>query len=252
MPSHRFEAARDRVRVAVFKPIRQENLTDHVYRAIKQRILTQEIEIGTRLRDEELATQLEISRTPVREALMRLHRDGLVDIIPRSGTRVRSFTHSDIDEIYDLRIVLESFAVRKATSRLSDDAIARLRELHEKAETALAAGNSRPALDFDREMHAAIIDACGNTRLQQFMAIINDYVTLFRNLGARTPFHRGFTYRHREIIQALERRDPNAAAGALAEHIETAKRELFRDVRRRRQLQPNTGSGTRHPRHRRR
>jgi DNA-binding GntR family transcriptional regulator len=231
---------RQRGTVAVFEPIRQENLTDHVYRAVKQRILTQEIEIGTRLRDEALAAQLGVSRTPVREALMRLHRDGLVDIVPRSGTRVRSFTDSDIDEIYDLRIVLESFAVRKATSRLTDDAIARLRELHQKAEAALEAGNSRPALEFDREMHAAIIDACGNTKLQKFMAIINDYVTLFRNLGARTPFHRGFTYRHADIIKALERRDPEAAARALSEHIETAKRELFRDVQHQRQTHIET------------
>jgi len=245
MTTHRAEARRERRGFAIFEPIRQENLTDHVYRAVKQRILTQDIEIGTRLRDEALAAQLGVSRTPVREALMRLQRDGLVDIIPRSGTRVRSFTDSDIEEIYDLRIVLESLAVRNATSRLTDETIARLRELHEKAETALAGGNFRPALEFDREMHAAIIDACGNGRLQQFMANINDYVTLFRNLGARTPFHRGFTYRHCEIIRALERRDPKAASHALAEHIETAKKEVFRDVQQRRQTLPENGSNAR-------
>src|SRR5262249_23406110 len=227
-----------------------ENLTDHVYRAVKERILSQDIEIGTRLQDEGLAAQLGVSRTPVREALMRLHRDGLVDIIPRSGTRVRSFTDSDIDEIYDLRIVLESLAVRKATPRLTDQTIAHLRELHEKAETALAGGNFRPALEFDREMHASIIDACGNRRLQHFMAIINDYVTLFRNRGARTPFHRGFTYRHREIIRARERRDQEAASQALAEHIEIARKELFRDVQQRRQGLTPTESRTRLPKHR--
>jgi DNA-binding GntR family transcriptional regulator len=89
MTAYRPNRARPGGIVAVFEPIRQENLTDHVYRAVKQRILSQEIEIGTRLRDETLAAQLGVSRTPVREALMRLHRDGLVDIVPRSGTRVR-------------------------------------------------------------------------------------------------------------------------------------------------------------------
>jgi DNA-binding GntR family transcriptional regulator len=223
-----------RARVVHFDPIPQENLTDHVYRAIKERIVAQEIEVGSRLRDEELAVQLGVSRTPVREALMRLHRDGLVQIVPRSGTRVRTFTEQDIEQIFDLRIALESLAIQKATSRLTDDEIARLRTLHERAETALKSGNTRPALDFDHEMHAAIIKASGSTRLQEFMATINDYVALFRNLGARTPFHRGYTYRHREIVRALERRDPVTAVRALSEHIQAARTELFRDIRQRR------------------
>lgn len=235
-------------RVVHFDPIPQEKLTDHVYRAIKERIVAQQIEVGTRLRDEDLAAQLGVSRTPVREALIRLHRDGLVQIVPRSGTRVRTFTENDIEQIFDLRIALESLAIQKAISRISDDAVARLRELHDKSEAALKSGNTRPALEFDHEMHAAVVDASGNARLQEFMATINDYVALFRNLGARTPFHRGYTYRHREIVRALERRDSVAAVRALSEHIEKAKNELFRDVRRRREIKQPEGHETLHQR----
>lgn len=221
-----------------FQPIEYENLTDKVYRAIKDRILSQDIEVGARLRDEELAPQLGVSRTPIREALLRLAREGLVEMVPRSGTHVRTFTGEDIEEIFDLRIVLEALAVRKAVGRLTPAELARIRDLHQAAERAMAKGEIGPALHFDDELHRMILDASGNRKLQEIMRTINDFVTLFRNLGARTPAHRGFTYRHKEIVRALTRRDPAAAERALTEHIEVARREVFRDFEERKLLSP--------------
>ena len=221
-----------------FEPIAYVNLTDQVYRAIKHRILSNELEVGSRLRDEELALQLSVSRTPVREALLRLSREGLVEIIPRSGTRVRTFTEEDIEEIFDLRIALEALAIRKAATRIGSADLERLREMFARAEIALKKGDPKPALDFDTEMHRTVLQASGNERLQQMMATINDCVTLFRNIGAATPFHRGFNFRHREIVRALERRQPEMAARVLSEHLEVAKTELFRDFRRRKLFEP--------------
>lgn len=221
-----------------FEPISYVNLTDQVYRAIKHRILSNEFAVGSRLRDEELALQLSVSRTPVREAILRLSREGLVEIVPRSGTRVRTFTEQDIEDIFDLRIALEALAARKAADRIETQDLERLREMYERAEVALKKGDAKPALDFDTEMHRTILQASGNARLQEMMATINDYVTLFRNIGAGTPFHRGFNYRHREIVRALERRNPDLAARALSEHIEVAKTQLFRDFRQRKLLEP--------------
>ncbi len=221
-----------------FEPIPYVNLTDQVYRAIKHRILSNEIEVGSRLRDEELARQLSVSRTPVREAIIRLNRERLVEIIPRSGTRVRTFTERDIEEIFDLRIALEALAVRKAAIRIEAAQLARLRETYERAEAALKKGDAKPALDFDTEMHQTILQASGNERLQEMMGTINDCVTLFRNIGAGTPFHRGFNYRHREILRALERRNSDLAARELSEHLEVAKTELFRDFKRRKLFGP--------------
>jgi len=72
---------------------------------------------------------------------------------------------------------------------------------------ALKQGDTKLALEFDTEMHRAILEASGNRRPQEIMVTINGYVALFRNIGARTPFHRGYTCRHRKIIRGLERRD---------------------------------------------
>jgi len=204
-----------------------------VYAVLKERILSQEIELGARLRDEELASQLEVSRTPVREALMRLHREGLVDVVPRSGTMVRMFTESDVEQIYDIRSALESLAVRRAAKALRPAQIRQLQHMHVAAEAAYRRKNFEPALDFDRHMHRVVLEACGNRRLQELMGTINDFVALFRNLGARLPAHRGFNYRHREIVRALVRRDSDAAARSLAEHIEGAKKQLLRALQER-------------------
>jgi DNA-binding GntR family transcriptional regulator len=216
-----------------FEPIEYINLTDRVYRAIKDRILSQEIEVGSRLRDEELAVQLGVSRTPVREAIMRLAQEGLVAVIPRSGTQVRTFAERDIEEIWDLRVVLEALAARKAVRHITVEQLKRLRAMHEKSESGMKSGNTKLALQFDQEMHRVILQASGSRRLQDIMATINDFVELLRNIGARTPFHRGYTYRHSEILRALERRDADAAGRAIAEHIEMSKQELFRDFQQR-------------------
>lgn len=232
------DAVAEMAAVVRFAPIEYENLTDKVYRAIRDRILSQDIEVGARLRDEDLAVQLRVGRTPVREALLRLAREELVEMVPRSGTHVRRFTGEDIEEIFELRIALEALAVRKAAVRLGADDLSRLRELHKAAEGAAAGGERGPALQFDYELHRLILVSCGNRKLQEIMRTINDFVTLFRNLGARTPTHRGFTSRHKEIMRALTKRDAEAAARALTEHIEVAKRELFRDLEERKLLSP--------------
>jgi DNA-binding GntR family transcriptional regulator len=232
-PSGR-RVSRKRGAVAVrFERIEHPNLTDRVYGVLKERILSQEIEVGTRLRDEELAAQLGVSRTPVREALMYLSQEGLVEVYPRSGTRVRTFTEEDIEEIFEVRTALETLAVRKAAARLKPPQVERLRGLWEGAEQALANGDPAPALTLDRELHRLILEESGNGRLKEIMARLNDYVALFRNLGARTPDHRGYTAELPEILSALEQRDAEGAAVALARHIQLAKEQTLRDFRRR-------------------
>ena len=152
-----------------------------------------------------------------------------MEVVPRSRTRVRNPTEQDIIEIFDLRIELESLAARKSAERIPPPQLQQLRQMHDAAEEDLRQGSTRLALEFDKEMHRVILDNCGNERLRQMMGTINDSVAFFRNLGARTPAHRGFNYRHREIIRALAREDGEAAARALAEHIAMAKEQTLRD-----------------------
>jgi DNA-binding GntR family transcriptional regulator len=218
------------------KPIDHPNLTDLVYQTLKERIIAQEIVVGSRLRDEELATQLGVSRTPVREALMHLAREGLVEVIPRSGTRVRTFTEQDIEDIFDVRVSLEVLGIRKATPRLRQVEISKLRQMWAKAATSIEKGDVRPMIEFDLEMHSLIVEASGNRQLREMMGSIAQFVALFRNLGATTPEHKEFTHRIPEIVDALERRDIQGAAEALKEHINSSRAQTLRDFRSRRLL----------------
>lgn len=216
-------------KVVSISPVAYPSLSDTVYRSIKETILNHGFPRGARIRDEELAAQLGVSRTPVREAIRTLIRDGLVEVFPRSMTRVRDFTEQDIIEIFDIRIELESLAARKSAERIPPDQLQHLKSLHDAAEEAMRNGSPKAALDFDSEMHRIILENCGNERLKQMMGNINDSVTYFRKLGERTRAHRGFNYRHREIMRALSREDGDAAAKALAEHLLMAKEQTLRD-----------------------
>ena len=144
---------------------------------------------------------------------------------------VATFSETDVDQIYDVRVALEALAARRATKQLRPEQLRRLRQMHEHAEAAFKKRDFGPLLEFDRELHQVLLEASGNRKLQEIMATINDLVALFRNLGARLPAHRGYNYRHREIVQALLRRDPDAAARAVAEHIQGAKEQLLRDLK---------------------
>jgi len=216
-------------KVVSISRIAYPTLSDTVYKSIKELILNHGFPRGARIRDEELAAQLGVSRTPVREAIRTLIRDGLVEVFPRSMTRVRNFTEQDVIEIFDIRIELESLAARKSAERIPADQLRRLEALHDAAEEGMRHGSPKGALDFDSEMHRIILENCGNERLKQIMGNINDSVTYFRKLGERTRAHRGFNYRHREIMRALSREDGDAAAKALAEHLLMAKEQTLRD-----------------------
>ena len=128
--------------------------------------------------------------------------------------------------------------MRKAVDRLQPEQTARLKELWDVAERALEQGDIEPALKLDDEMHRMILEASDNRKLQEIMVGINDYVALFRNLGARTPEHGSFVYQLPEIIGALQERNAEAAARCLSEHIREAKEQTVRDFNKRQLLEP--------------
>lgn len=222
-----------------FEPIETISLTDRVYRLIKERILSQDIPVGARLRDEQLELELRVSRTPIREALSKLTREGLVEVIPRSRTRVRTFSEDDINQIFEVRIALETLAVKKAVERLGSGKLHTLRKLYEESEKGLVHGTLEPALRFDTAMHQMILEASGNSWLQNIMSTINDFVILFRNIGATTHSHARFNYRHGEIVRALEQKDCSSAVRFLGEHIEVAHEDTVRDFRQKHYLKEN-------------
>lgn len=201
-------------------PIARTSLADSVYETVLEGIVSGSLGAGIELNEVAIARQLDVSRTPVHEALRRLMSDGLVVMAGHRRLQVAALTRDEIGEIYTLRQLLEGAAAERAASRIENSVLAELR----RAADVLDADHGRldwscRALEFDLTFHDAIAAACGNERLRRDIA---RYRLLVRGLCRMTGSERNLREaldEHRSILIALERRDPILARDAMAAHI---------------------------------
>lgn len=206
------------------------SVADQVYHRLYELIVTGQRKPGHRLRIQELAKTLGVSDTPVREALMRLQHNGLVEIFPRAESRVRVFTKRDIEEIYELREALECFAVKHAVKRMPAEELHRLLRLLADAKGALKHGDVAPSVAADVALHAQIILAADNTRISSLTASIRDQIHMFRRLGARNPdAPPKFLQIHQDIVERLLHRDAADAVRLMEEHMRLTKEQALAD-----------------------
>jgi DNA-binding GntR family transcriptional regulator len=204
---------------------------DRAYEVIREGILTGEHEQGARLREEELADAIGVSRTPVREALRRLTADGLVELGNNRGAQVVSYTDEDLAEIFELRALLESHAHGLAAELIDAAAIEHLRELaeamEELGEQQTARSRDRIA-ELNREFHATIVHAAGSTRLEALLHQVVQVPLVHRTFHRYSPeaLRRSFDH-HRELIAALDARDGAWAEAVMRSHVHAARAVLL-------------------------
>ncbi|MHB1517170.1 MAG: GntR family transcriptional regulator [Acidimicrobiales bacterium] len=203
-------------------------LVDWAYRSIKDAILNLEIAPGTQLRAEELAQNFGISRTPVREALLRLEQDGLVRTVARVGTFVAEITASDVAELFELRGLLESHAAKKAAGALSEEALVSIDRLLAEGATAVGRGDLKGFQTSEIEFHDHLLRAAGNRRLLAVMSLLRDLTHRQRalSLGVRDNVEQSLA-EHRAVAAALRRRDAEAAGQLMAAHLGAARDRLL-------------------------
>jgi DNA-binding GntR family transcriptional regulator len=205
---------------------------DHAYESIWRQLITGERKPGERLSDVELAAQLGVSRTPVRQALHRLARDELVRFDPRRGFWVRAFTAHDVREMFDVRAALEALAVRLAAPHLRPaDLHAHLDRLH-ACRARLAEHPVVPFLQHDFQLHNLIIYASGNGRLIRILAALRSQVSLFQ-IRDTAGYPRRLELSldgHERVLLALLAGETEQAAQLLADHIATAKSGVLIDM----------------------
>src|SRR5215472_924573 len=153
-----------------------------IHDELREAILAGRLEPGTRLRAEALGERLRVSRTPVREALVLLAREGLVEIEPRRGASVRAFDASDLMDLYEVRALIEPHAAARAATRIGTDAIERLYELCGLAEARSASDGESVAawLSLNDEFHGIILAAADSTRLTAAMKALVGIPHVFR------------------------------------------------------------------------
>jgi DNA-binding GntR family transcriptional regulator len=189
---------------------------------LREAILTGSLPPGSRLRAEPLAERLQTSRTPVREALIQLAREGLVDIEPRRGAVVRQFDTADLADLYDVRRLIEPHAARRAATRIGAPDVARLTHLCDRADARGAADDEavEDQVALNEEFHRIIVAAAGSPRLEAALRAVAGIPRGFRAAFWHDDAQREQSlFCHRQIVHALERRQPRLAEAAMEMHI---------------------------------
>lgn len=196
---------------------------ERVYQSLRAAIESGELKPGSRVMEVEVAQWLEVSRTPVREALRRLEAEGMLEVEPRTGLVVASLSRQAMLELYVMREVLESTAARLCAQHASDLEILELDELV-KREARLAA-NHEALARHNRLFHDAVHRGAHNRYLEKSLAAVNASMHLLGPSQMLLP-ERAESARieHAELFDAIRRRDPDAAEAIARRHVQTARR----------------------------
>lgn len=198
------------------------------YNAVRDGIIEGRYAPTVRITEQEIARITGVSRTPVREALRRLHAEGLLRFVPNQGAFVNHWSEADAEDIFELRAMLESFGARRAARNATDEQIAELRHLAQsqyRASQECGPGYLESIADLNSRFHQLVQESAGSQRLQTMMsALIEAPLVLqtFREYGnedlLRSAAH------HLEIVQAFEARDADWAASVMRSHVMAARR----------------------------
>jgi DNA-binding GntR family transcriptional regulator len=214
--------------MGALKPLKVDISLDKLaYDRIKDAILTFQFMPGEILIEGELATQLGISKTPVRDALIWLEKEGLVTRIPFKGTHVTDINNQDMVNFLEIRTVLEGLAIRHATELLSDTDIEKLEKLIDKQHQALNKKDYAAVSKINTEFHGLILQKCNNPHLLKTLEALDDLLKRYRLLSIvqGLGFEKAIP-EHKSIIAALKNRDPLEAEKAMKEHLMSAMNDL--------------------------
>jgi len=208
------------------------SLVDTLFEAIRERILTWEYVPNDLLGEKRIADEFEVSRTPVREALALLSQEGLLEVIPRVGYRVSSFSIQDVHEIFDMRILLEGEAAARAARLASESDCASLQATHREWASVLGQSSVSPTdyLKYHDAFHMGIAKLAGSQRLARFIAQLLREGTrsrmsdpLMSNLGLESEQEDSM-----RLIDALMQGDASQACELQQEHIAESKQRVLR------------------------
>ncbi|MDB5708560.1 MAG: GntR family transcriptional regulator [Sphingomonas bacterium] len=203
---------------------------DSAYRAIREGILAGTFAQGSHITARQLAEATGLSRTPVREAMRRLDAEGMISLIPNRGAFVASWSDSEIEQIYELRVLLESFAAQTAAERINDAQRDRLKDLAVEM-THLV--EQRPVdveaiAEVNDKFHKGVLEACGNPRLRDLLGAITEVplqLSTFRRYSVDEL--RRSAAQHAELVAALTVGDADWARSVMTSHIRSARHTLL-------------------------
>lgn len=197
-----------------------KTIRDQVYQILRDDICAGKYASGFWLQEGELTESLGVSRSPVREALRHLVADGLLIEIPNKGVFVKEFTARDIDEIFDMRVMLESYAIRKSRSRMTSARLQKLFDILEEMERTFASGKLEDYTQVDEYLHKWIVELSENSLVISTYDRVRSMNQQFRVLSLTSPrrFDESLD-EHRQIVQYLALGNVEAACETNNRHL---------------------------------
>jgi DNA-binding GntR family transcriptional regulator len=203
-------------------------LKEYVYHEIKKRLMTSKIKQGERIWEEAIAQELDVSRTPVREAINRLIAEGFVENRPRKGVFAAEISKHELHKMLDVRVVLEALSVRRCCRLITEEEINELSAIYEKYRGRLKTGDFAEASQLDSEIHRFIALVSDNKKLASYINDIQDFFAYTRACTVKwteTNVDRSLKD-HLNLIEAISRRDEEGAVDLIEKDIQSM-RELL-------------------------
>jgi DNA-binding GntR family transcriptional regulator len=206
-------------------------LAEQAYISVHKDILTGELAPGDVVSERELAARYEMSKTPIREAVTQICREGLLQRLPGRGYMVSPITIKEIQDLFDLRLILEVAAVEKVIDKASPVLFSKLKAMAEISYVLDDPESHILFLEANRKFHLALAEGCGNMRIVRIMeTLLNEMDRLF-HLGLRLrDSSEEMTREHCELVAALENGDIETARKSTIEQIQTSKQRVLEAI----------------------
>ncbi|NMB46955.1 MAG: GntR family transcriptional regulator [Firmicutes bacterium] len=206
-----------------YKPLR-----DIVFETLREAIIAGQLRPGERLMEVQIAEELGVSRTPVREAIRKLELEGFVIMVPRKGAYVSDMSIKDVTDVFEIRRALEGLAAELAAERMTEDELEELERLLVRTAETTARLDVLSTVDMDTGFHQVIYEASRNEKLSNMLYHLREQIQRFRTQSLSRPGRlRRVLIEHQGIVDALKQRDTDLARQLAEGHIDNAEDALL-------------------------
>lgn len=207
-------------------------LRDLVFTTLRQAILKGELQPGDRLMEIQLAEKMGVSRTPIREAIRKLEKEGLVTMVPRKGAEVAGISEKMLKDVLEVRMNLEKLAFSLAMDNIRPEDIKKLEAAEAAFSEAVDTGTLIDMTNADEAFHFIIYDVAGNNKLKELLNNLKENMYRYRLEYLKDRKYRDtLTKEHNVIIEALRTGDREAGLGVVEQHIENQKSAVMERLR---------------------
>jgi len=206
-----------------YKPLREI-----VFETLREAIINATLKPGERLMEIQMAEEMGVSRTPVREAIRKLELEGFVVMIPRKGAYVAGISMKDIADVFEIRTAMEGLAAGLAAERITEEEMESLERILVKIGEYVQNNDLEKLIEADTEFHEILFKASRNERLVQIVSNLREQIQRFRTASLSTPGRMKYALEeHKKIVEAVSERNVELAQALAREHIENAENSML-------------------------